>query len=231
MKLSLSLISTTTSLLFFVFAALIPLRITSAAADDEDYVTCGSAIKLQQVDSKYYLNSEQKNLNSGSGQQLITFVKDYGTHNTLWWVRPAHHSEATEYIDDTCQLAEPIRCGTTIRLTHVSTLRNLHSHGVESPLSRQQEVSAYGEGDAKGDAGDNWIVQCKTGQFWQRSQEIRLLHVDTQKYLGTSKTLEFNVQTCGQNCPIMGHLEAFARASTDKHGQLVVEQGVHLSNK
>jgi hypothetical protein len=31
-----------------------------------------------------------------------------------------------------------------IRLTHVSTKRNLHSHHVTSPLTHQQEVSCYG---------------------------------------------------------------------------------------
>ena len=32
-----------------------------------------------------------------------------------------------------------------IRLTHVSTKRNLHSHLVTSPLTHQQEVSCYGK--------------------------------------------------------------------------------------
>jgi hypothetical protein len=32
-----------------------------------------------------------------------------------------------------------------IRLTHVSTKRNLHSHHVTSPLTHQQEVSCYGK--------------------------------------------------------------------------------------
>lgn len=106
-------------------------------------------------------------------------------------------------------------------------MRNLHSHGVESVLSRQQEVTAYGEGDGKGDGGDDWIVQCK-GESWKRSEAVRLFHVDTSRYLGTAATLEFNAQTCGQNCPIMGHLEAFCRTGSDKFGDFVVDQGIHV---
>jgi len=133
-----------------------------------------------------------------------------------------------------CQLAEPIPCGATIRLTHVETQRNLHSHPVESPLSRQQEVTGFGEGDANGDGGDNWIVQCRDdprghkNTLWEKSTQVRFFHVDTQKYLGTSKNLDFNQRTCGPQCPIMGHLEAFARASVDNHGLFQVDQGIVL---
>lgn len=176
--------------------------------ETENFVTCGSAIKIKHQESKYYLNSEQKNLNSGSGQQIVTFVKDPGTHDTLWWVRPAHHNVANqEYPANvtTCNLAEPVKCGSMIRLTHVETMRNLHSHGVQSPLSRQQEVTGYGTGDGKGDGGDNWRVECveNGGGNWVRNKPVRLFHIDTQKYLGTAKNVEFNAQNCGQNCPIM----------------------------
>lgn len=118
--------------------------------DDENYVTCGSVVKLKHHDTGYYLNSESKNLNAGSGQQIVTFVKDPSTQNTLWWLRPAHHGQGKEVEypanvpDLSCHLAEPIACGSLIRLTHLSTQKNLHSHGVESVLSQQQEVTAYG---------------------------------------------------------------------------------------
>lgn len=36
---------------------------------------------------------------------------------------------------------EPIKCGDSIRLLHVSTRKNLHSHLFASPLSNNQEVS------------------------------------------------------------------------------------------
>jgi len=47
--------------------------------------------------------------------------------------------------------SEPVRCGTKIRLEHIQTGRNLHSHLFSSPLSGHQEISAFGE-EGKGKA-------------------------------------------------------------------------------
>ena len=105
-------------------------------------MSCGSAVKLQHKDTNYFLNSEEKQLGNGSGQQIVTFIKDNASHNTLWLVRPADHSFEAEYPKDaSCKLAEPVKCGDVVRLTHLRTNRNLHSHHVESILSRQQEVT------------------------------------------------------------------------------------------
>lgn len=209
--------------------------------DDEDSssnpnaVTCGSVIKIQHVDTGYLLHSETKSLNSGSGQQIVTFVAEPGQPHTLWWLRPAHHGVAgREYGTSkaTCQLARPVRCGTNIRLTHLPTMRNLHSHAVESVLSRQQEVTAYGEGDGQGDGGDDWKVLCLHPQarYWNRNEPVRFQHQDTGKFLGTSKTVEFNQNNCGSHCPLMNHLESFGRAASDSYSIMKVEQGVHLSH-
>jgi len=208
-------------------------------AEDEDHsadnaVTCGSILKIQHADTGYYLNSETKNLNAGSGQQIVTFVNDPATHNTLWRVRPAHHGVAnSEYPigKASCQLAQPIPCGTLIRLTHQNTKRNLHSHAVESVLSKQQEVTAFGEGDGQGDGGDNWTVHCTSPgkKYWERGDKVRFQHRDTGKFLGSAKTLEFNRDTCGSHCPIMNHLEAFGRKSEDSHSLMMTQQGIHLS--
>jgi dolichyl-phosphate-mannose--protein O-mannosyl transferase len=51
-----------------------------------------------------------------------------------------------------CFYRQPIECGQTIRMTHVSTNRNLHSHHFQSPLSHNLEVSAYGD-NGEGDEG------------------------------------------------------------------------------
>lgn len=37
-----------------------------------------------------------------------------------------------------CQRGTPVRCGQAIRLTHLGTGRNLHSHRFTSPLSGNQ---------------------------------------------------------------------------------------------
>ena len=51
-----------------------------------------------------------------------------------------------------CLCRAPIKCGSVIRLTHLNTNRNLHSHHFQSPLSRNLEVSAFGE-NGEGDEG------------------------------------------------------------------------------
>lgn len=205
-----------------------PFSITTA--DEEDAITCGSAIKLTQSETSYFLNSEEKQLGNGSGQQIVTFIADAASHNTLWLVRPADHDESSSEYPETasCRLASTVKCGDIIRLTHLRTNRNLHSHLVESVLSRQQEVTCYGVGDGLGDTGDNWKVECK-GSYWKRGLPVRLLHVDTHKYLGTSKQTEFNQNTCGRNCPIMNHLEAFGRGSADANTLLKAEHGIYVS--
>lgn len=59
-----------------------------------------------------------------------------------------------------CRTGEPLKCGDMLRLEHMNTGRNLHSHSAfDSPVSRRQEVSAYGD-QGYGDGGDNWFIEC-----------------------------------------------------------------------
>lgn len=77
---------------------------------------------------------------------------------------------------------DPIVCGQTIRLEHLPTRRNLHSHQFSSPLSDKQEISAFGE-EGEGDSGDDWMVICD-GEAWGRNQDVMLRHVDTDQWVG-----------------------------------------------
>ena len=94
---------------------------------------------------------------------------------------------------EVCELGTPIKCGDVVRLEHVDTGKNLHSHLFRAPLSGNQEVSGYGE-NGEGDTGDNWQITCtKPGAiYWDRGAPITLLHQDTKKYLMTSQTFVFN---------------------------------------
>jgi len=53
---------------------------------------------------------------------------------------------------------EPVKCGNIIRLQHLATSKNLHSHNFASPLSGNQEVSAYGD-----DQGMFWKIRHNGG--------------------------------------------------------------------
>ena len=190
-------------------------------AEDDGVVSCGSAVKLTHVESgsKHYLSSENKNLGSGSGQQIVTWNDNKSSTDGLWWLRGPDGEED-------CGV-EAIECGATIRLTHLNTRRNLHTHGIPSPLSRQQEISGFG-GDGQGDSGDNWMVQC-TGKYWRRGQKVRLMNIDTGRFQGGSANVKSTQQNCGQSCPILHHLEAFGRKQKDDYSWIKAEMGVFLS--
>ena len=182
-------------------------------------------MKLTHVESggKYYLNSESAKMGSGSGQQIVSLIPNKGKTSSLWVLREADDAAI-------CPPGTPIQCGQRIRLSHPDTEKNLHSHLVRSPLSRQQEVSGFGEA-MEGDSGDDWIVVCKSSndKFLERSKKFHLQHADTKRYLSASSEYKFNQSNCGGGCPIMNHLEAHCRSKADQYTEFTIELGVHLS--
>mmetsp|Transcript_231 Transcript_231/g.514 ORF Transcript_231/g.514 Transcript_231/m.514 type:complete len:223 (-) Transcript_231:182-850(-) len=205
-------------------AVFAPSIFVTSVDHDGKFVTCGSAVKLTHTESggKYFLNSANQNLGSGSGQQIVTLIPNRGKHQSLWLIREAHDTPQ-------CLPGEPIKCGQQIRLTHLATNKNLHTHLIRSPLSRQQEVSGFGEG-GEGDRGDNWTVVCGSGQkYLERDAKFRLQHVDTKRFLSATEQVKFTEQNCGGNCPILHHLEVAARSSPDRNTDFKIDLGVHLS--
>jgi len=189
---------------------------------DDKFVTCGSAIKIKHVGKQgqsHYLNSSNQSYGTGSGQQIVTFIPKKSTYGALWQVKSADG-------DEPCVPGTPIACNTIIRLEHLETGKNLHSHQHRSILSGQQEVSGFGE-SGNGDKSDDWKVECGA-KYWKRDTNFRLTHHQTVKYLGASNNIKFDERNCGGNCPILHHLEAFARARKDEHTILKVDLGVHL---
>lgn len=71
---------------------------------------------------------------SGSGQQSVTGVEASDDANSYWRIRG--DSEGG------CPRGSPVRCGQAVRLTHVLTGKNLHTHHFPSPLSNNQ-VSSF----------------------------------------------------------------------------------------
>jgi len=205
-------------------AGILTLNGVSASRDQKDdkFVTCGSAIKIKRSarsGDTHYLSSSNQSLGSGSGQQIVTFIPKRSTYGTLWQVKSADGTKP-------CVPGEPIACNSLIRLEHLETGKNLHSHMHKSVLSGQQEVSAFGD-NGNGDDSDNWKVECGA-KYWRRETNFRLMHQNTVKYLGASTTVKFDERNCGHGCPIMNHLESFARARKDEHTILQVDLGVHL---
>jgi len=116
--------------------------------------------------------------------------------NSYWTVKGT--------VEKQCSRGQPIDCGAIVRLQHSSTLKNLHSHHFSSPLSNNQEVSAFGK-DGEGDTGDNWTVMC-SGDYWERDTAMRLKHVDTEVWLSLSghtygRPIHGQMEVCGVSYP------------------------------
>ncbi|XP_017779409.1 PREDICTED: stromal cell-derived factor 2 [Nicrophorus vespilloides] len=184
--------------------------VTYTQAAKQKYVTCGSLIKLLNTDHRVRLHSHDVKYGTGSGQQSVTGTEVQEDVNSHWAVKAATGKN--------CPRGQPIKCGSEIRLEHMATNKNLHSHHFASPLSGNQEISCYGD-NGEGDTGDHWTVIC-SGDYWIRDDSVMLKHVDTEQYLATSG------KTFGR--PINGQMEIIGlRSSTGAvHWQSV--EGVYL---
>ena len=106
----------------------------------------------------------------------IVSVKEMWAYRTKAWylLTPALISRGIDNVIYLCRclvrfaffdLSSPVKCGQTIRLTHVNTGRNLHSHHFQSPLSHNLEVSAFGENGA-GDDGKHYNLGPQSYTQW-----------------------------------------------------------------
>jgi len=98
-------------------------------------------------------------------------------------------------------------------------MKNLHSHNFRAPLSKNQEVSAFGD-DGAGDEMDIWVVTCPY-QTWRRDGAVKLKHKGTQKYLSVS----------GQqyNRPISGQMEVVGQSQSGGATDWKAVEGVYVS--
>lgn len=185
------------------------------------HVGCGSVVKLTHLGSggDFTLSSSSQSWGGGSGQQVVTLVSDKAEHSTLWQVREGNG-------EPQCHTGTAIKCGQVIRLTHLLSKKNLHTHHIPSAISRQQEVSGFGE-EGEGDHGDDWKVLC-SGKTWQKGQTVRFEHVGTSAYLGASQNFMFNEQNC-RNCPILNHMEVVGTRRTDETTHFKASLGIFLS--
>ncbi|XP_076456732.1 stromal cell-derived factor 2-like [Babylonia areolata] len=192
--------------------AVLPLIFQHGSASDFDYeyVTCGSTLKMLNPYSNTRLHSHDVKYGSGSAQQSVTATGNSGDHNSYWQVRGKTGT--------VCPRGSPVKCGQTIRLMHLATRRNLHSHQFQSPLSRNLEVSAFGE-NGHGDEGDNWVVVCKD-MYWSREEKFRLKHVVTEYYLHISG------ETFGR--PIRGQKEVCGFPALSDRNYWRAAEGIYI---
>lgn len=183
--------------MFIIYGLVLLALLTSTRGVqfEQDDVTIGSTVKLMSKAYSARLHSHDIKYGSGSGQQSVTGMNSEVDANSYWQIRSPNK--------EVFMRGSPVKCGQKIRLTHIRTMMNLHSHHVNSPLSSEQEVSCYGE-DGEGDHLDDWIVVC-SGKYWRRDQFVRFKHVETGAFLGCSG------QTYGR--PINGQYEVVSSHS------------------
>jgi len=122
------------------------------------------------------LHSHVQTYPVGSSQQQITCYH-YKDENNDWillprWDEPIYDPEGPiRFLQD----------GDVIRLSHVSTTRNLHSHPVPAPVTKlNHEVSCYGNSTI-GDNHDYWVVEVVDDIKLGNKDKVRRIHALTTR--------------------------------------------------
>uniref|UniRef100_A0A1A9WTR6 Protein O-mannosyl-transferase 2 n=1 Tax=Glossina brevipalpis TaxID=37001 RepID=A0A1A9WTR6_9MUSC len=160
-----------------------------------------------------YLHSHHHLYPKGFGarqQQITTYT--HKDDNNKWLIKPFNKEPGKE--------VRFVRNGDLVRLEHLVTKRNLHSHPELAPMTRKHlQVTGYGE-DGKGDANDVWrlmVVGAKANE--------------TVMTVTTRFTLIHNLQNCvlvatGKQLPKWGFEQQEVSCNSnlrDKNGYWNVE--------
>lgn len=172
-------------------------------------LTWTTTARFKHYESGFYLHSHELAYGTGSGQQSVTALEADNDAGSLWTVKEADG-------EPLCLTGERIKWGQKIRIEHMNTEKNLHTHKYNSPISNRQEVSWYGNNGA-GDKSDNWFIECKdkvNGDNIEGKTYFYLRHEVTSAYLYAEKRSIFDNNNC-RRCPIIGQLEISATKSKD----------------
>ena len=189
-------------------------------------ITYGSSLRIQNVITKYHLSSFGMNWSTGSGLQIVTAVQSDKDLNSLFTIKEG----------DTYPVkinGDPVLCGEVIRLEHIITGKNLHSHDFKSFVTNSQEACAFGE-DGNGDVNDNYRITCykqEDNDLITGKTEFFLQHVPTEKWLYINyKTSMYNDGNC-RGCPIRGQREVSLTTKKDKQCLWKVIGGIIFSSE
>ena len=127
------------------------------------------------------LHSHVQTYPVGSEQQQVTCYH-YKDNNNEWIVTPPWKEANPVDI-------RYLKHGDTLRLQHVPTSRNLHSHAVVAPITKQNyEVSGYGN-NTIGDVGDHWVVEIHSDLVLGRREKVPNVRSLTTRVRFRHKTL------------------------------------------
>ncbi len=221
-------------LIFSIFLIFLSNKILCENMSEEDIkttiesktVTYGSSLRIQNIITKYYLSSFGMNWSTGSGLQIITAVQNDKDRNSLFTIKEGENYPVKIN-------GEPVLCGEIIRLEHIATGKNLHSHDFKSFVTNSQEACAFGE-DGNGDVNDNFRISCykqNDNDTITGKTEFFLQHVPTQNWLYINyKTSMYDDRNC-RGCPIRGQREVSLTTKKDKQCLWKVIGGIIFSSE
>ena len=198
--------------IFALLSLLLPLALDTALADDDEPITCGSVLKLQNAADNIRLHSHEVKYGSGSGQQSITGTVQSDDVNSHWQILGP--------VGQPCKRGQPIKCDQVIRLMHLQTRCFLHSHEFAAPLTRgHNEVSCFGKEGENSDSGDHYKVICSS-DIWSHEDQVRFKHEETGNFLAISGN-QFGR-------PIAGQREVVASPSTGYKALWIAAEGLFI---
>ncbi|EGC30808.1 hypothetical protein DICPUDRAFT_99420 [Dictyostelium purpureum] len=203
--------------LFLLLILCISIPLFQASYEDKpiEKVAYGSIVKLAHIPTNFRLHSHKVSYGSGgggSGQQSVTGFPENDDTNSLWIIKGPNGGHVRQ--------GTAVKDGDIIRLLHSNTRKNLHSHLAVSPLTKQNEVSCFGE-NGEGDTGDNWKVEVEGGGDWMRGKTVRFQHVDTKSYLQAMASAKY------QN-PIPGQIEVSGGKNKNEDTKWRTEEGIYF---
>lgn len=123
------------------------------------------------------LHSHVQTFPVGSQQQQVTCYH-YKDDNNHWLITPPWGSDPVDPDGNIRYLLN----GDVIRLVHASTGRNLHSHPIAAPVTKENwEVAGYGNATV-GDDNDLWVVEVvdDTHRSWKDTSDGRIHSLTTR---------------------------------------------------
>ncbi|KAI7861909.1 MIR motif-containing protein [Spinellus fusiger] len=132
---------------------------------EDGIVRYGDHVSLKHVMTGRLLTSADERYIGGSNQQKV-FAGDWSpTEYSTWIVMPTLNSDEEPGYE--------VGWDDLVRLKHCGTRRNLHSHGLPSPITEQQEVSCFGS-DYESDINDIWRVTRFYGEEEESEDNVSL---------------------------------------------------------
>ncbi|RKP09865.1 dolichyl-phosphate-mannose-protein mannosyltransferase [Thamnocephalis sphaerospora] len=149
------------------------------------------------------LHSHVQKFPVGSQQQQVT-TYGHKDENNNWMIARNWDDQRKWLADVEAAGKDPIKAfeeeepqfikdGDVIRLLHVSTNANLHSHSIEAPVTKSMwEVSGYGNASF-GDKGDHWRVEVVDDMYKGKPGHVHSL------------TTRFHLRNVAFDCLLRGH--------------------------